>query len=87
MRLSAFIFVKNDKFCFKLGKSRAGTIEVMQKAFRDEGTGKSQIKEWYKRFQKDRISAGRDFRYGRLSTTTKSDNIERVQLVVKDVHE
>ncbi|GFX97185.1 FLJ37770-like protein [Trichonephila clavipes] len=48
------------KFCFNLGKSCAETIEMLQKAFKDECVGKTQIKEWYGRFKNGRTSVDSD---------------------------
>ncbi|EGI62944.1 FLJ37770-like protein [Acromyrmex echinatior] len=47
------------KFCFKLEKTCAETIEMLQKAFGDECMGKTQIKEWYKQFKNGRTSVSK----------------------------
>ncbi|GFT44632.1 histone-lysine N-methyltransferase SETMAR [Trichonephila clavipes] len=71
------------KFCFNLGKSCAETIEMLQKAFKDECMGKTQIKEWYGRFKNCRTSVDSDPRSGRPSTGTSSHNVERVRVAVE----
>ncbi|GFX42464.1 FLJ37770-like protein [Trichonephila clavipes] len=65
------------KFCFNLGKSCAETIEMLQKAFKDECMGKTQIKEWYGRFKNGRTSVNSDPRSGRPSTGTSQSRQER----------
>ncbi|GFY08975.1 protein GVQW3 [Trichonephila clavipes] len=74
------------KFCFNLGKSCAETIEMLQKAFKDEWMGKTQIKEWYGRFKNGRTSVDSDPRSGRPSTGTSSHNVERVRVAVEQDH-
>lgn len=71
------------KFCFNLGKNCAETIEMLQKIFGDECMGKTQIKEWYKRFKSGRTSVDSDPRSGRPSTTTTPDNVERVRVAIE----
>ncbi|GFT88999.1 protein GVQW3 [Trichonephila clavipes] len=70
-------------FCFNLGKSCTETIEMLQKAFKDECMGKTQIKEWYGRFKNGRTSVDSDPRSGRPSTGTSSHNVERVRVAVE----
>lgn len=49
---------------------------MIQKAFGDESMGKTQIKEWYRRFKNGRTSVDSDPRSGRPSLTTTPENIE-----------
>lgn len=56
---------------------------MLQKAFGDECMGKTQIKEWYKRFKSGRTSVDSDPRSGRPSTTTTPDNVERVRVAIE----
>lgn len=56
---------------------------MLQKAFKDECMGKTQIKEWYRRFKSGRTSVVSDPRSGRPSTGTSSDNVERVRVAVE----
>ncbi|GFV00354.1 protein GVQW3 [Trichonephila clavipes] len=71
------------KFCFNLGKSCAETIEMLQKAFKDECMGKTQIKEWHGRLKNGRTSLDSDPRSGRPSTGTSLHNVERVRVAVE----
>ena len=70
------------KFCFKLGKTCAETIVMIKRAYKEESMGKSQIAEWFKRFKEGRTSVESDPRSGRPSTTTTTENIERVRLAI-----
>ena len=71
------------KFCFQLGKTSSETIQMMQKAFGNEGMSKTRIKDWYNRFKGDRTSVDCDSRSGRPSTTKTLDNIERVRHAIE----
>ncbi|GFV81724.1 histone-lysine n-methyltransferase setmar-like protein [Trichonephila clavipes] len=56
---------------------------MLQKAFKDECMGKTQIKEWYGRFKNGRTSVDSDPCSGRPSTGTSSHNVERVRVTVE----
>ncbi|GFX85027.1 protein GVQW3 [Trichonephila clavipes] len=71
------------KFCFNLGKSCAEPIEMLQKAFKDECMGKTQIKEWYGQFKNGRTSVDSDPHSGRPLTGTSSHNVERVRVTIE----
>ena len=71
------------KFCFQLGKTCSETIQIMRKAFGNEGMSRTRIKEWYRRFKRGRISVDGDSRSGQPSMTKTLDNIERAQLVIE----
>lgn len=70
------------KFCYKLEKTCAETIEMLQKAFGEECMGKTQIKEWYKRFKNGRTSVESGARSGRPSKS--AENVKRVRLKMKE---
>nr|XP_012135769.1 PREDICTED: putative uncharacterized protein FLJ37770 [Megachile rotundata] len=72
------------KFCLKLEKSCAKTIEMMKKAFGHWCMSNTQIKEWYKRFKDGRTSVDSNPHSGRPSTTTTPNNIERVRLAINE---
>lgn len=72
------------KFCLKLEKSCAETIDVMKTAFGDKCMSKTQTKKWYKRFQDSRTSADSNSRIGRPSVTIKSNNIVLVRLTINE---
>ncbi|GFV53608.1 hypothetical protein TNCV_2643271 [Trichonephila clavipes] len=56
---------------------------MLQKAFKDECMGKTQIKEWCGRFKNGRTCVDSDPRSGRPSTGTSSHNVERVRVAVE----
>ncbi|KAG5329102.1 GVQW3 protein, partial [Acromyrmex heyeri] len=72
------------KFCFKLEKTCAETIEMLQKAFEDECMGKTQIKEWYKRFKNGRTSVDSDSRSGRLTSVAQLRRTFTAKVLVGD---
>ena len=42
----------NIKFCFKLGKTAAETVELMRQVYRDNCLSRAQIFRWYARFKR-----------------------------------
>ncbi|XP_025193608.1 protein GVQW3-like [Melanaphis sacchari] len=71
------------KFCFNLEKTCTETIQMLQKAFGDDCMGKTQIKEWFKRFKNGRTFVASDPRSGRPSTGKTSDNVECVRAAIE----
>lgn len=69
------------KFCLKLLKSCVEAIEKMQKAFGHQYMAKTQMKEWYKRFN-FRTSVDRALHSGRQSIATTPHTVRHVQLMV-----
>ena len=57
----------NIKFCFKLGKTAAETVELIRKVYRDNCLSHAQIFRWYARFKsgvemiEDEARPGRPF--------------------------
>jgi len=41
----------NIKFCFKLGKTAAKTVELMRQVYGDNCLSRTQIFRWYARFK------------------------------------
>jgi len=39
------------KFCFLLGKSAAATVLMLQEAFKEDASSKTQVYEWYSHFK------------------------------------
>jgi len=39
------------KFCFLLGKSAAETVSMLQEAFKEEVSSRTQVYEWYSSFK------------------------------------
>jgi len=57
----------NIKFCFKLGKTAAETVELMRQVYGDNYLSRAQIFRWYARFKscvetiEDKVRPGRPF--------------------------
>jgi len=57
----------NIKFCFKLGKTAAETVEIMRQVYGDDCLSRAQIFRWYARFKsgvetnEDEARPGRPF--------------------------
>ena len=70
------------KFCIKLEHSSMETIQMIQKAFRDNAMSAAQIKVWHKRFKDGRESVESDPRSGRPAASRTPENAERVQAAI-----
>jgi len=66
------------KFCFLLGKSAAETVLMLQEAFKEEASSKTQVYEWYSRFKRGEMSCKDQPRSGRPSTCQNDENLEKV---------
>ena len=53
------------KFCCKLGKNFTETFQLLNQAYGEDCMGRTQCYEWFKRFEKGRMSVGEDPRPGR----------------------
>ncbi|GFS69207.1 protein GVQW3 [Trichonephila clavipes] len=71
------------KFCFKLGKTRTETYEMMKTAFGDETMSRARVFEWFRRFKEDRQSVNSDPRSGCPSTSRNEDKIAQVKAAVR----
>ena len=70
------------KFCVKLEHSSEETIQMIQKAFRDEAMSAAQIKVWHKCFEDGQESVESDPRSGRPATSRTPENVEHVRAAV-----
>ena len=59
----------NVKFCVKLGKSATETYDLLKKVYGDECLSRTQVFEWFKRFEEGREEIGDDQRPGRPNTS------------------
>ena len=62
----------------KLEHSSEETIQMIQKAFRDDTRSAAQIKVWHRCHKDGRESVESDPRSGRLATNRTLENVERV---------
>jgi len=74
------------KFCQKLGDSQVETIWKIQRVFGDDGTGITQIKEWYNRFRDGCTSVESDDCSGRPSISRNDELIDQVRTLVMQDH-
>ncbi|PSN32206.1 hypothetical protein C0J52_24594 [Blattella germanica] len=73
------------KFCQKLGDSQSETIGKIQRVFRFDAMGVTQIKQWFNRFKNGRTSLESDERPGRPQTARNAAFVERVKnLILED---
>jgi len=86
-RLAIFLAVKMKdleeqlvcvKGCFRLGKTATETWKMLQQAFGDECTSRTQCFDWYSHFKTGRTSMDEDPRSGRPSTSTDDVHINAV---------
>ena len=71
------------KFCCKLVKNFTQTIQLLNQAYGEDCMSRTQCCEWFKRFNRGKMSVGEDPRPGRPSTSTKDDHVERVRAVIR----
>jgi len=71
------------KFCCKLGKNFTETFQLLNQAYGEDCMSRTQCYEWFKRFEKGRMSVGEEPRPGRPSTSTDDDHVERVRAVIR----
>jgi hypothetical protein len=67
-----------EKFCFKLGKTATETWKMLQQAFGDEFTSRTQCFEWYSHFKTGRTSIDEDPRSGNLPRQQMTVHIDVV---------
>jgi hypothetical protein len=65
------------KFCLKLGKSAAETIEMLREAFGEHSLSRTAVFEWHSRFMFGRASV-EDERSRRPRTSKTTENVEAI---------
>jgi hypothetical protein len=66
------------KFCMKLGKSDAETLEMIREALGEHYLSRTAVLEWYSRSKAGQVSVEDDERSGRSSTSTTTENVEKI---------
>ena len=66
------------KFCFLLGKPAAETVLMLQEAFKEEASSKTQAYERYSHFKGGETSCEDQPRSGQPSTCRNDENLEKV---------
>ncbi|GFX26104.1 protein GVQW3 [Trichonephila clavipes] len=67
------------KFCVRLGKLYASTLEMIQQAYGRESVSQAQGFRWHKMFKEGRESVEDEPRAGRPSTSRTTENEQRVR--------
>ena len=71
-------------FCFKIGKTAAETYPLLQQAYGEDATGRTQVFDWFLRFKEGRTSVESDPRSGRPSTSKNEKMIAKVRIIVRN---
>ena len=70
------------KFCQELGHSLSETIGIIRKAFDGKSMSETGIKEWLRRFKRNRSSVESNLRSAMPTTTKISEHVERVGVLI-----
>jgi len=70
-------------FCFRLGKTRAETYEMLQAPFGESCLSRSKTFEWYSRFKSGRRSFEDDPRPDRPSTSHTEETVACVREIIR----
>ena len=71
------------KFCCKFGKHFTETFQLLNQAYVEDCMSRTQCFEWFKRFEKGRMSVGEEPRPGRPSISTDDDHVDRFRAVIR----
>jgi len=71
------------KFCFKIGKTAMETYKLLQQAYGEDATGRTQVFNWFRRFKEGRTSGESYPRSGRPSTSRDEEIIAEVRPIVR----
>jgi len=72
------------KFCFKIGKTAVETYQLLQQAYGEDGMGRTQVFDWFRRCKEDRTSVESDPRSGRTSKSRNEEMIAKVRTFVRN---
>jgi uncharacterized cysteine cluster protein YcgN (CxxCxxCC family) len=67
------------KFCMKLGKSTAKTLEMLREAFGEHSSRRKEVFEWHSHFKAGQVSVEDDELSGRPSTIKTTENVEKFE--------
>jgi len=67
------------KFCFLLGKTPTESLEMLQKAFKEQALSCARVFEWFSRFKKGDLSIEDQPHTGRPSSSWKDENITKIR--------
>ena len=72
------------KFCFKIGKTATEKYQLLQQAYGEDATGRTQVFDWFRRFKEGRTSAESDRRLGRPSISRNEEMIAKVRTIFRN---
>jgi len=78
--MSQFEQRANIKFCFKLGKTAAETLECLKTVYGDEALKKTAVYDWFKRFKNGQVTRRRRAEWP--ATSKNDETIEKVKNLV-----
>jgi hypothetical protein len=67
------------KCCVKLSKSATETLEMLREAFGEHFLSWTAVFEWHSRFKAGQVSAEYDKCSRQLTTSKKTENVEKIQ--------
>ena len=70
------------KFCFKIGKTKMETYQLLQQAYGEDAMGHTQVFDWFLWFKEGRTSVESDPCSGRPSTSRNKEMIAKVRTIV-----
>jgi len=76
----------NIKFCFKLGKTAAETVELMRQVYGDNCLSCAQISRWYARFKSGVEMIGDEARPGRPFSVHNEGHTAKVRKQIQEEH-
>ena len=76
----------NIKFCFKLGKTAAETVELMRQVYGDNCLSRAQIFRWYARFKSGVETIEDEPRPGRPFSVRNEGLIAKVRKRIQEEH-
>jgi len=72
------------KFCFNIGKTAMETYQLLQQAYGEDAMGRTQVFDWFRRFEESRTSVENDPRSGRPSTSRNEEMTTKVRTIFRN---
>jgi len=67
------------RFCFRLGKTATEAHEILQKSFKEEALGRTQVLEWFVPFKRGEMSVEDHPHFGLPSASRTDENVEKIR--------
>jgi len=72
------------EFCLEMGKTATETYQLLQQAYGEDAMGRTQMFDWFRRFEECRNSVESDPRSGRPSTSRNEEMIAKVRTILRN---